>query len=101
MSMADRISGWLRDRVQAAGAQGLVFGLSGGIDSAVVARLCQLAAPDRVVGVIMPCHSDPNDEADARLVAQHFRIPVLRVPLEGAYDSLTSTVDAAFSQTHA
>jgi NAD+ synthase len=96
MSTADHIAGWLRSRVQAAGAQGLVFGLSGGIDSAVVARLCQLAAPDRVVGVIMPCHSDPNDEADARLVADHFRIPVLRVPLDAAFDALTSAGDAAF-----
>lgn len=97
MSTADHIAGWLRDRVHAAAAQGLVFGLSGGIDSAVVARLCQLAAPDRVAGVIMPCHSDPSDEADARLVAEHFRIPALRVPLEAAFDALTSTADAAFN----
>jgi NAD+ synthase len=96
MSTSDRIAGWLQERVHAAGAQGLVFGLSGGIDSAVVARLCQMAAPDRCVGVIMPCHSDPNDEADARLVAGHFRIPVLRVPLEAPFDALTSTVDGAF-----
>ena len=39
--------------------------LSGGIDSAVVARLCQLAAPGQVAAVIMPCRSDPQDEADA------------------------------------
>ena len=55
-----------------AGARGFVFGLSGGIDSAVVARLCQTAAPANVVGVLMPCHSDPQDDADARLVADHF-----------------------------
>jgi NAD+ synthase len=100
MSTAEQIAGWLQEQVKAAGARGLVFGLSGGIDSAVVARLSQMAMPERCVGVIMPCHSDPQDEADARLVAEHFRIPVLRVPLEGAYDSLTSTVDAAFSETH-
>ena len=96
MATSDRIAGWLRERVHAAGAQGLVFGLSGGIDSAVVARLCQMAAPDRCVGVIMPCHSDPNDEADARLVAAHFGIPVMRVPLEAPFDALTRTVDNAF-----
>jgi NAD+ synthase len=96
MSTSDRIAGWLRERVHAARTQGLVFGLSGGIDSAVVARLCQMAAPDRCVGVIMPCHSHPNDEADARLVAGHFGIPVLHVPLEAPFDALTSTVDAAF-----
>jgi NAD+ synthase len=47
----------------------------------------------------MPCHSNPQDEADARLVADHFRIPVLRVPLEARFDSLTNLVDAAFSET--
>ena len=52
-----------------AGARGFVVGLSGGVDSAVVVRLCQAAAPGNVVGVMMPCHSDPRDEADARLVA--------------------------------
>jgi NAD+ synthase len=99
MSVAQHIAEWLRERLRAASSQGFVFGLSGGIDSAVVARLSQIAAPDQCVGVIMPCHSDPNDEADARLVAEHFRIPVLRVPLESCFDALTSTVDSAFSAT--
>lgn len=97
MSVAHTIAEWLRERLRAAGSQGLVFGLSGGIDSAVVARLCQMAAPERCLGVIMPCHSDPRDEADARLVAEHFRIPVLHVPLEAPFDALTSAVDSAFN----
>ena len=59
------IAGWLRQQLAAAGARGFVVGLSGGLDSAVVARLCQMASPGRVVGVLMPCHSDPRDEADA------------------------------------
>jgi NAD+ synthase len=98
MSLAESIAAWLQERVHAAGSQGLVFGLSGGIDSAVVARLCQMAAPERAVGVIMPCHSDPNDEADARLVAEHFRIPVLRVPLDAPFDALISATDGAFNE---
>jgi NAD+ synthase len=99
MSMAEQLAGWLRGRVDAARAQGLVCGLSGGIDSAVVARLCQLATDNRCVGVIMPCHSDPRDEADARLVADHFGIKTLRVPLEAPFDALTSAADAAFAAT--
>ena len=99
MSRATAISDWLRTQLHATRARGFVFGLSGGIDSAVVARLCQTAAPTQCVGVIMPCHSDPQDEADARLVADHFRIPVLRVPLEAPFDALTGAVDAAFTET--
>ena len=82
------IADWLRHRVTAAGARGFVVGLSGGIDSAVVVRLCQMAVPGQVAGVILPCHSDPKDEADARLVAEQFGVPVVRVDLEDPYDRL-------------
>jgi len=91
----DGLTAWLERQLGASGARGFVFGLSGGIDSAVVARLCQLASPRAVAGVIMPCHSDPADEADARLVADHFDIPVIRVDLAPAYDQLTRTLAAA------
>jgi NAD+ synthase len=97
MPLPQTIAAWLREQVQAAGSDGLVFGLSGGIDSAVVARLSQIAMPDRCVGVIMPCHSNPQDEADARLVADHFGLRTLRVPLDDPFDALTSRVDDAFA----
>ena len=99
--MHDIVS-WLRQRLTAATARGFVVGLSGGIDSAVVARLCQLAAPGQVAGVIMPCGSDPRDEADAGLVADAFSIPVIRIDLEPAYEALLaqarSAVDALPSE---
>jgi NAD+ synthase len=81
--------------VTEAGARGLVVGLSGGIDSAVVIRLCQMATPDDVLGVIMPCHSHPGDEADARLVADHFGIPVVRVDLAPTFDRLLEALSGA------
>ena len=91
----DSIVEWLRRRLARSGAQGFVFGLSGGIDSAVVSRLCQMAAPDHVVGVIMPAHSDPRDETDARLVADHFHIPTIRLDLAPVYDTYTRTLGDA------
>jgi NAD+ synthase len=94
---ANAIADWLRQRVSMAGARGLVVGLSGGIDSAVVVRLCQLATPGQVAAVIMPCHSDPRDEADARLVAERFGVPVIRVDLEPAYDRLVMDVRRALT----
>ncbi len=92
---ANDIADWLSQQVTAAGAQGLAVGLSGGIDSAVVVPLCQMATPGHVVGVIMPCHSDPRDEADARLVAEHFGLPVVRIDIEPAYDQLLKAARAA------
>ncbi|HIN16881.1 MAG TPA: NAD(+) synthetase, partial [Gammaproteobacteria bacterium] len=74
-SVSEPLTSWIRRHVGGTSADGLVVGLSGGIDSATVARLCQLAMPDAVVGVLLPCHSDPQDAADARLVADHFDLP--------------------------
>ncbi len=95
MPTPDRIVAWMKRQALGAGARGFVVGLSGGVDSAVVARLAQLAQPDSVVGLIMPCHSQPQDEADARLVAEHFSLPVVRVDLAPAHDALVAGVRAA------
>jgi NAD+ synthase len=95
MPKAERIAGWMRRQLAASGARGFVVGLSGGIDSAVVVRLAQLAAPGAVVGVILPCHSDPNDERDAARIASQFSVPTARVDLGSAYDTLMSDVQQA------
>jgi NAD+ synthase len=95
MSQPERIAAWMRRQLAAAGARGFVVGLSGGLDSAVVARLSQLAAPGHVLAVIMPMHSDPQDEADAALVAKTFSIPTARVDLSSAYESLAGVVQDA------
>jgi NAD+ synthase len=95
MNTADLISSWLRERAMSAGARGYVFGLSGGIDSAVVAKLCQMAFPQRVLGVILPCYSHPQDEQDARLLAQTFAIPVACVDLGPAFDALSESLASA------
>lgn len=90
-----QIAEWMHKQVAAAGAQGIVVGLSGGIDSAVVAGLATMATPGHVVGVIMPCHSDPADEAHAKLTADRFGIPTIHVDLGPAYDQLVGDLRAA------
>lgn len=97
MTRSERIAAWLRDRATEARASGFILGMSGGIDSAVVARLCQLAMPGRVLGVIMPCHSNADDELDAMLAAESSELPVVRVDLAGAYDALALDATAVMS----
>jgi NAD+ synthase len=48
MRAAERISSWIRERVEEAGAEGVVLGMSGGIDSAVTAVLAKRGLGDRV-----------------------------------------------------
>jgi NAD+ synthase len=85
----------MRQQMTAAGARGLVVGLSGGVDSAVVARLAQLAAPSTVVAALLPCHSDPIDDGEAAAVAAHFALTTIRIDLSSAYDELTAGSQAA------
>jgi NAD+ synthase len=96
--MSDRathLAAWLHERMHAAGARGFVVGLSGGIDSAVVVRLCQMAVHNHILGVLLPCYSQPQDEEDARLVAKTFGIPTVRVDLAQPYDALQESLQAA------
>ena len=95
---AKDIALWMRQQATLAGARGFVVGLSGGVDSAVVARLCQMATPGRVVGVIMPCHSDPRDAQDAELVAHRFTLPAVQIDLGPAYDLLMADLKTLFLQ---
>ena len=80
---------WLLDEVKKAGASGIVLGLSGGIDSSVLAALGREAfGREGVFGVIMPCHSIDEDENDARLLAREFDVNFTRVDLSGVFDLL-------------
>ena len=94
---AQQIADWMLERLAVAGSRGIAVGLSGGVDSAVVIGLAAAAAPGRVVGVMMPCHSDPQDEADARIAAEHFGIPTVRIDLAPAYDRLVADVRSALN----
>jgi NAD+ synthase len=86
MKLSDRISAWIRDQVETAGAAGIEVGLSGGIDSAVVAVLAKRAMGDHVLALILPCHSLDEDERDALLLTATFRIRRERVDLSTVYD---------------
>ena len=95
---ATRIADWMKERVAAAGSRGIAVGLSGGIDSAVVIGLAARAVPGQVVGVMMPCHSDPQDDAHGRLAADHFGVPAIRIDLAPGYDRLIADLGAAVGQ---
>ncbi|OGO06992.1 MAG: NAD(+) synthase [Chloroflexi bacterium RBG_13_57_8] len=82
------LTAWIQDRVRAAGCRGVVFGLSGGIDSSVLAALCKKAFPQNTLGIIMPCYSIPEDKDHAEMVARKFEFPTKTVVLNAVYDAL-------------
>ncbi len=67
---------WIQAALASAGANGVVFGNSGGKDSALVGILCKKAC-DNTVGLIMPCQSGRNytvDKTDGEALAEKFGI---------------------------
>ncbi len=74
---------FIKNLLEQSGAKGIVFGNSGGKDSALVGILCK-AACDDTVGVILPCATRRNYELDAddgRAVAEKYEIETRFVDL--------------------
>lgn len=86
MGLADDISDWIKIQVKEAGAEGIVVGLSGGIDSSVVAVLAKKAMGDHVLALIMPCQSKSIDEDHAKLIASRLRFKTERIVLDAVYE---------------
>ncbi|WP_088187423.1 NAD(+) synthase [Desulfosporosinus sp. FKA] len=83
---------WLRTKVAEANAKGVVVGISGGVDSAVVTGLCVRAFPENCIGVIMPSHSNPEDREDALWIAEGFEIRPLEIDLGEAHTLIFNQV---------
>lgn len=88
----ERISGWIKNKVDEADAKGVVLGLSGGLDSSVTAVLCKKALGENVLGLIVPCHSDPQDLRHAKLVADKFKIKTQTIDLTETYDTIVKNL---------
>ena len=86
--IADKSVSWIKEKTLAAGCKGVVIGMSGGLDSSVLAVLCQRAFPQNMLGVIMPCHSSPEDKEHALAVAGKFSIQTEEVVLDPVFDAL-------------
>jgi len=74
---------FIRDLLAASGQRGIVFGNSGGKDSALVGILCKAACED-TVGILMPCASKRNfgeDLEDGSALAEQFGIESRTVDL--------------------
>ena len=66
-TIQEKIGGFLTDEVKERRAQGVIFGLSGGIDSAVIATLCAKYAKQNSLALVMPSAkiTPPSDTDDA------------------------------------
>ena len=87
-----------RDYVEKNGFGGVVLGLSGGIDSALVATIAVDAlGAERVHGVMLPSpYSSSHSIADSEALAGNLGIAIRSLPIEGPFHSLLAALAPAF-----
>lgn len=91
-NLEKKLSDWIENKVTMAKAKGVVLGLSGGIDSAVVAVLCKKVFPKHTLTLVMPCHSINKDLEDALELAKKFNIFYKIIDLSEIYDLFVSVL---------
>ncbi len=90
---------FIRKVLKDAGASGIVYGNSGGKDSALTGILCKMAC-DNTLGLIMPCHAKRNFEMDLKdgmEVAEKFNIETKVVDLTPIRTETLKTLEKDFS----
>lgn len=88
----------LCDYVTKNGFQKVVVGLSGGVDSSIVATLAVDAlGKENVVGVFMPSrYTSQESEIDATKLAENLSISMLNIPVDGVYRAYLTAFEPFF-----
>jgi len=87
-----------RDYILKNGIKKVVIGLSGGIDSSIVATIAVDAlGPSNVIGVAMPSrYSSPGSISDAELLSRNLGIKLLTIPIENVFKAYLEVLAEPF-----
>lgn len=91
----------LRDNVQKSGFKDVILGLSGGIDSAIVAAIAvEALGAEHVYGVAMPSrYSSDHSIQDAKDLANNLKMPFDVMAIEAVHQALLQTLAPFFEGT--
>jgi NAD+ synthase (glutamine-hydrolysing) len=91
----------VRDYIRKCGFQKVILGLSGGIDSALVAAIAaEAVGADRVLGVLMPSpYSSEHSVTDAIAVAANLGIKTETIPIGDLMQGFDRTLESLFKDT--
>lgn len=90
----EKIVRFIKDYYQKYNLKGIVLGISGGKDSAVVAALfTQALGKENVIGITLPCHSQSSDKEDAKLISNKYGFELINIDLTSTYDSFKNEIN--------
>mgnify|MGYP002627187429 CR=1 FL=1 len=93
VEITNEIIAFIRDYYKKNNLKGVVIGISGGKDSAVVAGLFTKAlGSENVLGLWLPCHSSKDDKLDALEVSQTFNFELKECDITKLYDSFVDNI---------
>ena len=88
-----KIIEFIRDYYKKNNLGGVVLGISGGKDSAVVAALLvEALGSENVLGLTLPCHSKQKDKDGAKLISDYYGFKLLNIDLTGVYDTFKEQI---------
>lgn len=89
---------WIKNYVKNCNAKGVVLGLSGGKDSAVVLAMAVKAlGKENVVTVSMPCNSVSSDYEDAKAAAERFGVKFITADITNAYTEFEKSINSVIA----
>ncbi|QBQ07544.1 NH(3)-dependent NAD(+) synthetase [Spiroplasma gladiatoris] len=89
----DYLVDWIKEQVTKANQKGVIIGISGGIDSAVVAALGKKAFPNDYLTVWMPCQSSQLDEQCKNDLIESLKLKYVSVDLKPVFESFKTALN--------
>lgn len=86
----DYIANWIDNLLKESKAKGFVYGISGGIDSALIAGIANKFFKDNSLGLLMNIENSIDDKKDQQLLINTFNIHTKEVELKKVYDAYMS-----------
>jgi len=89
---------WIREYVGSANIEGIVIGISGGIDSATTTSLCVKAlGKENIIGLGLPCSSIPQDLTDGQMLAENLGIRFITIDLTSTYNEFLKSASVSIN----
>lgn len=100
MKYLDQIIDWIKEEVKKANCSGVVVGISGGIDSALVAYLAKKAFPNDSIGILIPINKKRQfDLEDGLELVKKLDLDYKVIDLSHEYQSMIDKMNVQLDLT--